>query len=221
MFGCLRADHADNAVPLDHLAARTHLPDRRTNLHLRISLIRPRDRSVSASSTPTLSPARSRVKWVPARSATWARTFAPFSSSTLYTPLGRGSTTTPFTSEGRWGTNGDCTKEPESASLSPSPRPSPRSREGVKCPFGEHDRPLFCDSDGVLKVGGQRSVGGADRPAVGLHVDLVGAGVDHGLDRQRHAGLETRRGAGDAEVGDLGVLVHLAADPVADELADD
>ena len=110
MFGCLRADHADNAVPLDHLATRTHLPDRRTNLHLRISLIRPRDRSVSASSTPTLSPARSRVKWVPARSATWARTLAPFSSSTRYTPLGRGSRTTPFTSEGRRGTNGDCTK---------------------------------------------------------------------------------------------------------------
>src|SRR5256885_4005848 len=106
----LGADHPDHSVALDHLAARTHLLDRRTYLHLQISRIRPRDRSLSASSTPTLSPARSRVKRVPARSATWARTLAPFSSSTQYTPLGRGSSTTPFTSEGRGGTNGDCTK---------------------------------------------------------------------------------------------------------------
>src|SRR5205814_8546483 len=115
VFGCLGADHAHHTVALDHLAARTHLLDGRTYLHLQISRIRPRDRSLDASSTPTLSPAMSRVKWVPARSATWARTFAPFSSSTLYTPLGRGSTTTLFTSGARWGTNGDCTKGPESA----------------------------------------------------------------------------------------------------------
>src|ERR1700674_4763498 len=82
VFGRLGADHADHPVALDHLAAGTHLSDRRTYFHLQISRIRPRDRSLSASSTPTLSPARSRVKWVPARSATWARTFAPFSSST-------------------------------------------------------------------------------------------------------------------------------------------
>src|SRR6202011_1070693 len=106
----LGADHTDHPISLDHSAARAHLLDRRPYLHLQISRMRPRDRSLAASSTPTLSPARSRVKWVPARSATWARTFAPFSSSTLYTPLGRGSTTTLFTSEGRWGTNGDCTK---------------------------------------------------------------------------------------------------------------
>ncbi len=136
MFGCLRADHADNAVPLDHLAARTHLPDRRTNLHLRISLIRPRDRSVSASSTPTLSPARSRVKWVPARSATWARTLAPFSSSTRYTPLGRGSRTTPFTSEGRRGTNGDCTKAGEPSEFGvPTRRFAPTSPPGGEEPW--------------------------------------------------------------------------------------
>src|SRR6266568_1243242 len=83
VFGRLRADHPHNTVALDDPAARTHLPDRRPYLHLQISRIRPRDRSSVASSTPTLSPARSRVKWVPARSATWARTFTPFSSSTL------------------------------------------------------------------------------------------------------------------------------------------
>src|SRR6202521_1410234 len=120
VFGRLGADHADHPVALDHLAAGTHLSDRRTYFHLQISRIRPRDRSLSASSTPTLSPARSRVKWVPARSATWARTFAPFSSSTRQTPLGRGSTTTPFTSGGRWGTNGEYTK---GRNLAPCPSP--------------------------------------------------------------------------------------------------
>src|SRR6266699_2281647 len=167
MFGCLRADHADNALPLDHLAARTHLPDRRTNLHLRISLIRPRDRSVSASSTPTLSPARSRVKWVPARSATWARTLAPFSSSTRYTPLGRGSTTTPFTSGGRWGTNDDCT----SSSYSRSGWGFGPQQGGLGC---ENQRALVGDRHSVLEVGREAPVDCADRPAVGLHVDLMG-----------------------------------------------
>src|SRR5712691_9880764 len=70
VFGRLRADHPHNTVALDDPAARTHLSDRRPYLHLQISRIRPRDRSSVASSTPTLSPARSRVKWVPARSAT-------------------------------------------------------------------------------------------------------------------------------------------------------
>src|SRR5882762_2102127 len=62
VLGRLGADHADHSVALDHPAAGTHLPDRRTYLHLQISRIRPRDRSLDASSTPTLSPARSRVK---------------------------------------------------------------------------------------------------------------------------------------------------------------
>src|ERR1700682_4115283 len=70
VFRRLGADHADHPIALDHSAARTHLLDGRTYLHLQISRIRPRDRSLVASSTPTLSPARRRVKWVPARSAT-------------------------------------------------------------------------------------------------------------------------------------------------------
>src|SRR5438094_700679 len=198
----LGADHPDHSVALDHPAAGTHLPNRRTYLHLQISRIRPRDRSLDASSTPTLSPARSRVKWVLRRSATWARTNAPFSSSTRYTPLGRGSLTTPFTSGGRGGTNGDCTKL-------------------LEVSLREHDGPLFCDSDGVLKVGGQGAVRGADRPAVRLHEDLVAAGVDHGFDRQGHPRLEPRRGARRPKVRDLRVLVHLAADAMPDELPDD
>src|SRR5438445_13284815 len=76
VLGRLGADHADHSVALDHPATGTHLPDRRTYLHLQISLIRPRDRSLAASSTPSLSPARSGVNWVPPRASTWERTFA-------------------------------------------------------------------------------------------------------------------------------------------------
>src|SRR4029077_2083387 len=118
----------------------------------------------------------------------------------------RGSTTTPFTSGERWGTKREYTKGRLSS---------------VEGPLGEYDGALFCDSDGVLKVGGQGAVGGADRPAVRLHVDVGRAGVHHRLDRQRHPGLEPGQVALAAEVRDLGVLVHLAPDPVADELADD
>src|SRR5437588_850224 len=76
----VRAQDAHDALALDHLAARAHLLDRRTNLHLLlISRIRPRERSLSESSTPTRLPATSRTKWVPRRSATWARTLTPFS----------------------------------------------------------------------------------------------------------------------------------------------
>src|SRR5438445_13834587 len=82
VLGRLGADHADHSVALDHPAAGTHLPDRRTYLHLQISRIRPRDRSLGASSTPSLSPARSRVRWVLRRSATRGRPNAPFSSCT-------------------------------------------------------------------------------------------------------------------------------------------
>src|SRR6185437_8176499 len=70
VLGRLGADHTHHTIPPDHLAARTHLLDGRSYLHLQISRMRPRERSLLASSTPTLSPASSRVKWVPARSAT-------------------------------------------------------------------------------------------------------------------------------------------------------
>ena len=59
----IRAEHPDGALSLDHLALRTDLLDRRTNLHLlSISLILPRDRSLSESSTLTRSPATKRTK---------------------------------------------------------------------------------------------------------------------------------------------------------------
>src|SRR5207302_8458706 len=52
-------------------------------------------------------------------------------------------------------------------------------------------------------------------------VDVAGARVDHGLGRQRHPGPQLRAGPGGSEVRYLRVLVHVAADPVPDELPDD
>src|SRR3954454_22744153 len=88
-------------------------------------------------------------------------------------------------------------------------------------PRGEDPRAAGGDGDRELEVGGQRPVLGVDRPAVVAHADLVAARVDHRLDREAHARLEQRALAGIAVVGDLRLLVHLAADAVADERADD
>ena len=77
------------------------------------------------------------------------------------------------------------------------------------------------DRDRELEVGGQRAVLGVDRPVVVAHPHGVAAGRDHRLDGQDHALLEQRALAGLAEVGDLRVLVHVAADAVADERAHD
>ena len=62
---------------------------------------------------------------------------------------------------------------------------------------------------------------GVDGPVVAAHPDLGRAGVDHRLDREHHARLQLRARARLAEVGDLRVLVHVAADAVPDQRADD
>ncbi len=80
---------------------------------------------------------------------------------------------------------------------------------------------IFGDGDGVLEVGAVAAVDGDGGPAVLEDTDFGTAGVDHGLDGEDHAGLEAGALACGAEVGDLGVFVHGAADAVADELADD
>jgi hypothetical protein len=70
-------------------------------------------------------------------------------------------------------------------------------------------------------MGAIAAVDGNGGPTVFQHADFRAAGVDHGLDSEDHAGLEAGAFAGVAEVGDLGVFVHGAADSVANELADD
>src|SRR3954451_18252651 len=68
---------------------------------------------------------------------------------------------------------------------------------------------------------GEGAVLGVHRPAVVAHADHVAAGGDHRLDGEDHALLEGDALVWGAVVGDLGLLVHLAADAVADEGADD
>ena len=86
---------------------------------------------------------------------------------------------------------------------------------------GEDLGAVFGDGDGVLEVGAVAAVDGDGGPAVGEDFDLGGARVDHGFDGEDHAGFEAGAFAAGAEVGDLGVFVHLLADAVADELLDD
>src|SRR5687768_10080792 len=71
----------------------------------------------------------------------------------------------------------------------------------------------------MLPLRRQAVVLGDDGPAVGQLADARLAGVDHGLDREGHARLERHAGAGAAVVQDLRLLVELAADAVAAELA--
>src|SRR5215203_5062266 len=76
--------------------------------------------------------------------------------------------------------------------------------------------------DGVLEVGREGAVGRVDRPPVPLaEADIVVAERDHGLYGEGHPREQTRTCARGAVVGDLGVLVHLAADPVGDQVPDD
>src|SRR4051794_15777852 len=66
---------------------------------------------------------------------------------------------------------------------------SPRGSSWYQNPrFRRQDaRPVRRDGHGVLEMGGQRGIGGRDRPLVVVDVDVRGAGGDHRLDRDRHA----------------------------------
>src|SRR5581483_11546968 len=77
------------------------------------------------------------------------------------------------------------------------------------------------DQQGVLELRRQRAVGGDDRPPV---VQLPHAGtteVDHGLDGDGHALAQAQARAALPEMGNVGRLVHGAADAVTAQLAHD
>src|SRR4051812_27355474 len=59
------------------------------------------------------------------------------------------------------------------------------------------------DEDGMLEVRGRFAVDADDRPFVGEDADAAGPHVDHGLDGNRHAGLEFRTASFAAVVWDL------------------
>ena len=56
---------------------------------------------------------------------------------------------------------------------------------------------------------------GDDGPVVGQQFDVAFAGVDHGFDSDRHAGLERHPGPRQAVMQNLRVFVELSADTVA------
>ena len=80
---------------------------------------------------------------------------------------------------------------------------------------GEQDRVALGDDDGVLVVGGEAAVGGADGPAVAVERDAACAGRDDGLDGDDKALSEEMAGAGVGVIGDAGLLVDGPANAVA------
>src|SRR3954454_3842406 len=103
-----------------------------------------------------------------------------------------------------------------------SARPGSGGPGGLfEVPRSQDPRAFRGDRHRVLEVGRQRPVLAVDRPVVGRHADRVVADGHHRFDGQNHALLELLAGPGLAVVRDLRVLVHVAADPVADERADD
>src|SRR5829696_9149230 len=83
----------------------------------------------------------------------------------------------------------------------------------------QHQGAVLGNGDGVLEVGGEGAVGRVDGPPVPLaEADIVVAERDHGLYGEGHPRKQTWTRAGRAVVRDLGVLVHLPADPVGDQV---
>jgi hypothetical protein len=85
----------------------------------------------------------------------------------------------------------------------------------------KHHRAVVGDRDRVLGVGGARTVGCTDCPAVRVEGDLIGRTSEPGLECDGQARHELEATARAAVVGDMGVFVHGPSDPVAAELGVD
>ena len=79
----------------------------------------------------------------------------------------------------------------------------------------------ICGEHGVFEMRGGLTVGGDVGPTIGEGLGLKTAEVNHGLDRERHAGLDFFASAAPTEVGDLWGFMHRGADAVADHIAND
>src|SRR4029079_6132343 len=90
----------------------------------------------------------------------------------------------------------------------------------AQVPGGEDARAIPRNGHSVLEMGGERAVLGVDRPVVRAHPHMVGAHVHHRLDGEHHALLELRPRTGLAEVRNLRIFVHRAADAVSHKGAD-
>ena len=103
-------------------------------------------------------------------------------------------------------------------SFSRAPRPRMRAVE----PFGRERENLDAalgDPDRVLELRRQRAVARHRGPAVGEHLHVRAAEIDHRLDGEEHAGLEHDAFAGAADMDDVGLVVEQPAEAVAAEIA--
>src|SRR5271155_4142173 len=86
---------------------------------------------------------------------------------------------------------------------------------------GEKDGVAFGDDDGVLVVGGEAAVGGADGPAVAVEGDAACGGGDDRLDRDYEAFDKEMASVGVGVIGDPRLFVNGAPYAVAAKFADD
>src|SRR5918993_307588 len=160
-----------------------------------------------------------------------ASTLCPFSSSTRNCVLGSASVTVPSTSMTSSLTKdllfSTSYKMTEAKRISYHAGPASPTGEGRILPLcvpvsRQHPGAVLGDGDGVLEVGREGAVGGVYGPPVPLaEADLVVAERDHGLYGEGHPRPQPRPRPRRAVVRDLGILVHLAPDPVRYEVPDD
>src|ERR687893_2670739 len=157
-----------------------------------------------------------------------ASTLCPFSNSTRNCVLGSASVTVPSTSmtsslaKDLLFSNSYKMAEAKRISYhawSASPTKIAAFYRLIAPVFGQYPGAVLGDGDGVLEVRREGPVGGVDGPPIPLaHADGVVAERDHGLYGEGHPGEQARPRARGAVVGDLGVLMHLAPDPVGDQI---
>jgi len=70
-------------------------------------------------------------------------------------------------------------------------------------------------------MSGGEAVGSDGSPLVGENLDLSAAHIDHGFDRECHAGFEFWTAPAFTKIWDLRIFVELAANPVTDEFTHD
>lgn len=92
---------------------------------------------------------------------------------------------------------------------------------GLREAPSKHHRAVVGDRDRVLGVGGARTVGGTDGPAVRVERDLIGRTGEPRLKGDGQARHELEATARAAVVGDMGVFVHGPPHPVTTELGVD
>ena len=84
---------------------------------------------------------------------------------------------------------------------------------------GQHLVARFSHQHGVFPLRRERAVFGDDGPAVAHFLDFFAADVEHGLNRDRHAGLELAQRAGAAVVKNLRLFMKLLTNAVAAKFA--